>query len=62
MEAATGLLDKAASITIIEPAYPLKPVLGEKVAQRLVKLHQSKGVKFVVRLWCTHTQSAQVRL
>lgn len=47
-EAATALLPKSKSVTVIEPAYPMKAVLGEAVAKRLVALHEEKGVKFVI--------------
>jgi len=48
MEAANGLVGKVAAVTIIEPNYPVKPVLGEKIAQRLVKSYTDKGIKFVI--------------
>jgi len=48
MEAANGLVGKAAAVTIIEPNYPVKPVLGEKVAQRIVTSYKDKGIKFVI--------------
>jgi len=47
-ESAMGLLPKAASVTIIEPAYPMQKVLGDDISKRLVKLHEEKGVKFII--------------
>ena len=48
MEAGNGLVGKAAKVTIIEPNYPVKPVLGTQVAERIVKAYKEKGIEFVI--------------
>lgn len=47
MEAAAFLVGKAKSVTVIgTPSLPFLPVLGEKIATRLKKLFEEKGVVF----------------
>lgn len=47
-EQATALVSRAKSVTVVEPKYPMKAVVGEAIAKRLVALHEEKGVKFVI--------------
>lgn len=47
-ELATASVSRAKSVTVVEPAYPMKAVLGDAIAKRLVALYEEKGVKFII--------------
>lgn len=47
-EIATAAVARAKSVTVVEPKYPMKAVLGDAVAKRLVALYEENGVKFVI--------------
>jgi NADPH-dependent 2,4-dienoyl-CoA reductase/sulfur reductase-like enzyme len=48
-EVAAAASVRAASVTVVEPfAFPLSRVLGDRVGQRLARLHESRGVELVL--------------